>query len=61
MSDTRYERQDAPGLATGAGARHRVACLFETRAAAERAADDVMAGGIPRSAIDLVDQDAGTT
>jgi hypothetical protein len=61
MSDARYDRQEEPDFAAGAGPRHRVACLFETRAAAERAADDVVAGGIPRSAIDVVDQGAGTT
>lgn len=39
---------------------HRVACLFETRAAAERASDDLIAGGIERSRIDIVDQGSGT-
>ena len=57
MSDPLYS---APAGGTSAsGGHHRVACLFETRAAAERAADDLMSAGIPRTAVQVVEQSAG--
>lgn len=40
--------------------RHTVACLFETRAGADRAADALVADGFDRSAMTIVDQ-AGAT
>lgn len=51
------ERRDTqPG-----GGGHRLACLFETRAQAERAADDLVAAGIERSRFDIVDQAADSS
>lgn len=42
------------------GRRHTVACLFETRAAADRAAEDLVGSGIDRSAIEIVDRSSET-
>ena len=53
----------SPGLSTAdsAGQRHTVACLFETRADADRAADALVADGIGHGAIEIVDQSDRTT
>lgn len=44
-----------------AGGRNTVACLFETRAAADRAAADLAAAGTDRSSIEIIDQEYGRT
>jgi stress response protein YsnF len=51
---------DTDATASGSEAR-RVACLFETRAAAEQAAADLVAAGFDRSDIDIIDQNRGPT
>ena len=52
MSDSAYEATSMPG----AGGRHRVACLFESRATADLALEDLVSAGVPRNAIEIVDQ-----
>lgn len=66
MSDSSFGSRHAAGSGATMGqtaiqGRHRVACLFETRGAAERAAADLTAAGISRDRIDVVDQGAETS
>ena len=49
------------GAAWAPGQRHTVACLFETRPAADRAAEDLVGGGIDRSAIEIMERSSETT
>ena len=44
------------GAAWAPGQHHTLACLFETRAAADRAAEDLVNSGIARSTIEVVDR-----
>ncbi len=50
-----------PAAAGAPGQRQTLACLFATRTAAEKAADDLVAGGIDRSAIEIIDQESPQT
>ncbi len=49
-----------PSDTAAEGQQHRLACLFETRATAERAAEDLTGEGIDRSAIEIIDQGGRT-